>query len=195
MVEVGSDRWWWLGRPLSLDLANYMHREGDSERFRDLLTSPDDLQSWLAAQGARVGEFEPDAHETRLADFVRLRDALRDLFTAISRGEEPTAQVVDVVNQYAAAAAVVPRLRSGPDGIEAVEEVDADPPSTAVLAAIARSAIDVVAGERQAVRVCGGSGCGAVFLASRPRQQWCSHACGNRARVARHAAKKRDAPG
>lgn len=189
MIDQGESPWW-LGRPLSLDLANAMHRHDNSERFIDVLTDPGDLQAWLSAEETRVGALEPGAAATRYEDFRRLRDALRELFTAISDGSDPTAEVLDTVNAYAAAANVVPRLRVGAAGVEAVDEVSADLSSTAVLSAIARSAIEVIAQERAALRVCGGPGCGAVFLATRPRQRWCTDTCGNRVRVARHAARK-----
>ncbi|HEY8558609.1 MAG TPA: CGNR zinc finger domain-containing protein [Actinomycetes bacterium] len=37
----------------------------------------------------------------------------------------------------------------------------------------------------------GGTGCGRWFVASRPRQRWCSPTCGNRARVARFQERRR----
>jgi predicted RNA-binding Zn ribbon-like protein len=44
---------------------------------------------------------------------------------------------------------------------------------------------DVGGPRRDRLRQCGAPGCGRWFLASRPRQRWCSPACGNRARLAR----------
>jgi predicted RNA-binding Zn ribbon-like protein len=64
-----------------------------------------------------------------------------------------------------------------------------------LLAAIARSAIEVVGGpDRGRVRVCRAPGCGTFFLAGRAGQVWCSAACGNRARVARHHDRRRASP-
>lgn len=147
-----------------------MYSENNSERFVDVLADPGDMQAWLSAEGSRVGVLEPGAAASRYEDFRRLRDALRELFTAISDGSEPKAEVLDTVNGFAAAAGVVPRLQLGAAGVEVADEVNAGLPSTALVSSIARSAIAVVAHERTALRVCGGPGCGAVFLATRPKQ-------------------------
>ena len=56
-----------------------------------------------------------------------------------------------------------------------------------VLAALAGDAIELVTGPRRAdLRACGAPGCVLVFLKDHPRREWCSNACGNRARQARH---------
>jgi predicted RNA-binding Zn ribbon-like protein len=65
-------------------------------------------------------------------------------------------------------------------------------PDASVLGAVARSAIELLAGhDRERLRVCGAHGCDRLFIAATPRRQWCSPACGNRVRVARHAARYR----
>jgi predicted RNA-binding Zn ribbon-like protein len=41
------------------------------------------------------------------------------------------------------------------------------------------------------IRACQAPGCVLFFLAERRRRDWCSPACGNRARVARHYRRQR----
>jgi predicted RNA-binding Zn ribbon-like protein len=61
-----------------------------------------------------------------------------------------------------------------------------------ILAACAASAIELLTGpDRDALRACGAPGCALLFLKDHPRRAWCSTACGNRARQARHYARTR----
>ena len=65
-----------------------------------------------------------------------------------------------------------------------------------VLSALAADAIDLVTGpDRASVRVCGAPDCVLAFVKQHPRREWCSSACGNRVRQARHYrrhAQRRD---
>jgi predicted RNA-binding Zn ribbon-like protein len=58
--------------------------------------------------------------------------------------------------------------------------------------AVGRSAVELAGSE--AVAECGAPSCGMLFLPANARQTWCSPACGNRARVARHLRRRRGAP-
>jgi predicted RNA-binding Zn ribbon-like protein len=63
-----------------------------------------------------------------------------------------------------------------------------------VLAALAADAIALLTGPRRAdLRACGAPGCVLMFLKDHPRRGWCSNACGNRARQARHYRRTRGA--
>jgi predicted RNA-binding Zn ribbon-like protein len=80
------------------------------------------------------------------------------------------------VNRLAAA----PRLRWGAGGPALAPETPA--------AEAARTAVELVAGGR--VHRCGNPRCVHFFVAGR-RRDYCSDACANRARVARHAERRR----
>ena len=96
---------------------------------------------------------------------------------------------VTAVNRAAAGAPAVVQLEAG----ELVVHYDASP-GDAFLADVAASAISMVGGPRRdRLRRCGAPGCGRWFVASRPRQRWCSPNCGNRARVARFQQRHRAA--
>ena len=61
-----------------------------------------------------------------------------------------------------------------------------------VVAAFARDAIDLLTGPTAGdLRACGAPGCILLFVKDHPRREWCSNACGNRARQARHYERVR----
>ena len=67
-------------------------------------------------------------------------------------------------------------------------------PTDVALAALAADAIELLTGpERENLRACGAPGCVLIFLKDHPRRTWCSAACGNRARQARHYERSRRA--
>jgi predicted RNA-binding Zn ribbon-like protein len=151
------------------------------------LDSAGDLGAWLEAEG----DLEPEELAEvalRLAEFVTLRASIRELLdTSIGGGPFPAA-ALERVNE---ASARVPRVvRLAPDG-------SADTPLSAgptrlLLARIAWSAIELLGEpDRSRPRRCGA--CGSYFEATRSGRVWCSNACGNRTRVARHHARRRGA--
>lgn len=176
----------------SLELANTVLGSGPARV--DVLQTPADLVRWLEGVEPEIG---PAPVETglRLADFRSLREAIRSLFQAVAVGHPVEPEAVESVNAASAAESSYPSLdASDPRLPVAVEVPSAGSRSAEILALISRSAIGLVGGpDRERLRACGGSGCGRFFLASRPRQVWCSPACGNRARVARHHARRRAA--
>jgi predicted RNA-binding Zn ribbon-like protein len=57
---------------------------------------------------------------------------------------------------------------------------------------LARDAIDLLTGTTAGdLRACGAPGCILLFVKDHPRREWCSNACGNRARQARHYERVR----
>jgi predicted RNA-binding Zn ribbon-like protein len=142
----------------------------------DDLRSDEDLDAWLASQEDRV----PPAYERDVAAWRELRAAITAAFAATLAGEPLPGAAVEHIN--ACAGPVVPQLREGRR-----EYV----PSGA-LAAVAASAIEILGTEtRERLRFCAAPSCGMYYLGHRADQQWCSPACGTRARVARHAARSR----
>lgn len=176
----------------SIELANTVL--GSGPRRVDLLGTPSDLARWLGGLEPQIG---PAPAETglRLADFRSLREAIRSLLQAAAIGHPLTSEAVESVNAASAAMSSYPSLDSSDPRLPVAVEVPSAGSRTAeILALISRSAIGLVGGpDRERLRACGGSGCGRFFLASRPGQVWCGPACGNRARVARHHARRRAA--
>jgi predicted RNA-binding Zn ribbon-like protein len=163
---------------LAIDLANTLRPARDGS-IVDLLADEDGRARWLSGTGG------PDAvGPSRL---IALRDHVRALLAAaVSRRTLPPAAVT-AVNRACAAAPGFVQLEAS----ELVVRYHASP-ADAFLADIATSAIGLVGGpERARLRRCEAPGCGRWFLASRPRQTWCSPGCGNRARLARFQQRRR----
>ena len=105
-----------------------------------------------------------------------LRAAVRGLFDAAVRGVDPPAGAVELVNRLATA----PSLDWSGGGPRLADE--------AVAAAVARSAIELVTSGR--LHACANPRCVQYHLGEGGRD-YCSAACGNRTRVARHGARTR----
>jgi predicted RNA-binding Zn ribbon-like protein len=62
----------------------------------------------------------------------------------------------------------------------------------AALSLLAVESIDLLTGAAAgSLRACHAPGCVLYFVKDHPRREWCSTACGNRARAARHYRRHR----
>jgi predicted RNA-binding Zn ribbon-like protein len=174
--------WDWLGEALAVDFANTTRRSGDEER--ELLEVPDDLVLWAELERGRVPLVEPGA--VRLGEIRTLRDDVKALLHAVVRDEPAPAPAVERVNARVRAAPLVLQLRDGEAVLAPAAPVAA---IDELLARVAESAIGLAA--RGGVGFCDAPSCGQFFERRRVSQLWCSDACGTRARVARHAHRRR----
>lgn len=183
-VRVDHEAFPWLGFPPAVDLANtvIVTSAGD----RDLLEDEDQLKAWIAAERGRIAGVE--AASGRLPEVRALRDTVRELLHARAHGEHPPEGGRRRIN--AVSASVPLRAALTPEG-DAVEEPDARDPYDLFESTVARSAIELADRREDRLSVCGAPSCGMLYLREHPQQVWCSKACGNRARVARHAARRR----
>jgi predicted RNA-binding Zn ribbon-like protein len=123
-----------------------------------------------------------------------LRDALRRLAAAVTDDTRHGAEsaVVDrdeaiaVINEFAADA---PRdqlaMRDG--RLTLTHDIGAADSARARLADVATAAIHLFTGPNaETLHACLAPGCVRYFTKSHPRREWCSEACGNRVRAARH---------
>src|SRR5918994_656980 len=149
------------------------------------LDSAGDLGAWLEAEDALEPEERAEV-SLRLAEFVTLRASIRELLDASIDGGPLPAEAVERLNE---ASARVPRvMRLAPDG--AADIPLSAGPTPLLLARVAWSAIELLSDpDRYRPRRCGA--CGSYFQATRSDRMWCSNACGNRTRVARHHARRR----
>jgi predicted RNA-binding Zn ribbon-like protein len=166
----------------------------DRTGIHDDLSTPGEFAAWLHAVG--IGVAAVAVSETELFQARRLRDALRrvaafatqDTRVAAASPIDDLDLAVDAIN---ATAELLPRARlvllRGQFRREA-----ADGDACAVLSAIAADAIDLLTDtKRPPLRACQAPGCVLYFVGSHPNREWCSTACGNRARAARHYRKHR----
>jgi len=174
----------WLVFPPAVDLANTVMVTPAGNR--DLLEREEQLDDWIAVERDRIGGVE--AASGRLAEVRDLRRSVRELLHARARGKRPPEAARRRINAISAAAPI--RTTLTPDG-RVVEEPASGDPYALFEATVARSAIELARREDDRLSVCPAPSCGMLYLRDHPRQVWCSKACGNRARVARHAARKR----
>jgi predicted RNA-binding Zn ribbon-like protein len=138
----------------------------DTDGLHDDLDTPFGLDAWMDAVGIH--------HDTRPA--------------AASRAD--VAWSVDVLNAAAA------RLPAAQLRIEnnAFRRATPNPAVPAALAGVATEAVDLFGGtDADKLRACQAPGCVLYFVKTHPRREWCSIACGNRARAARHYHRRRQA--
>lgn len=155
-------------------------------RVYEILHTPADLVTW-----AGRSRLTPTPALTVTAAEVtaarRLRDTLFEITRARSHGEPSTARDLDVLNDFAAAAPLIPRITA--TGARAW----LPGAGTALLATVARDAIDLLTGPYAArIRTCSAADCQLIYVdTSRPgRRRWCSmEHCGNRNKVRAHRAR------
>ncbi len=118
-----------------------------------------------------------------------LAGAIRACAEAVATGTPLPPRDVATLNSFAGDDPPVPVLLA--DGTRRWASTD---PARSALAALAREAIETIAGQAGALRRCEAPECGAVFAdRSRGRgRRWCAMArCGNRAKVAAYRRRQR----
>ena len=201
-----------LGEPLPIELMNTTW--ADREGVHDALATDDDVLGWLRAVAPRIpvdrdllagwlGQERPADLATAAAGLRDLRDALRQLAALATDDPRPAARTagadrdraVRAVNEAAAVAPTCLQM-SWPAGAEPVSTVRlARPEGPALVAWLAAESVTfLVDGARAQLRACLAPGC-VLYFAREGRREWCSTACGNRARAARHYQRAKAAPG
>lgn len=144
---------------------------------------------WLREHGLRA-----DLSSQGLARLRALREAIDALLRAAAGDEPPPPSALDLLNAGSAEGAACLQLNWPAAGAPRMWLSTPGGSDASVVGAVARSAIELLSGhDRGRLRVCAAHGCERLFLAAGSRQRWCSPACGNRVRVARHAARRRAA--
>jgi predicted RNA-binding Zn ribbon-like protein len=160
----------------------------DTTGLHDDFAGPSDVDAWLDAVGLGRQGAETTPAEFRRA--VHLRDALRRLVAYVTDDERPATTALTVehaIDTINAAAAKLPptQLQLTKDGLHLAVTPTASP-ITAALAQIARETQQLVTDNGSSLRACYAPGCVLYFTKTHPRREWCSIACGNRTRAARH---------
>ncbi|GLW96224.1 ABATE domain-containing protein [Microtetraspora sp. NBRC 16547] len=184
---------------LALEFVSTIHASRTG--LTDDLADAADLTAWGRAHADPLG-LDPTAFvatEALRDEVIELRQAVRALFArAVSPGAPSDADAhrlpgfaesLGLVNATAMAVPLALRLDWPADGLPRLTTVPAEPVSESarIRAALAASAIELLAGPgRERLRTCHAPRCVLYFLKEHVRQEWCSVACGNRARAARH---------
>jgi predicted RNA-binding Zn ribbon-like protein len=193
--------------PLPLRLMNTIW--ADRLGGHDALTSTANLATWLAAAYPAPGDTgvgpagsRPRISREDLNRFRALRVALRRVAQMLTGDTRPAAgpntpsigRAVADINDAAASAPAWPQLvyRAGELSRSSAGRAG---PGRRALSDIARQSIDLFTGEdRDRLRACFAPGCVLYFVKDHPRRQWCSTACGNRVRAARHYRRHHKQP-
>ena len=175
--------WEWLGDHPAIDFANTLKRRGRD--YEDLLAGAADVAEWVRRERALGRDALPvvaaAAVSKRVGEVRGLRDDVFAVLSAAARNDPPPRDAARRIND---------RLRRHPV-VALLDErahVAGDPdPLDELLARIAAATVDLLARHSAALALCDAPSCGQFFLRARGNQRWCGPACGNRARVARHA--------
>ncbi len=186
----GQRRFLFLADHLALDFVNTELVEED-ERV-DRLLAPRDLAVWLRRAGLASEGREPVSRRL-LHRAKALRAEMRLMAEALAAGRPVPASVIPAINRELRGARTYQEL--GRTGREYEVRTLSETASAGVLAPIARSAAELLAGPgRLRVRRCGNPACILHFYdTTRSRtRRWCSMAgCGNRMKVAAHYRRQR----
>jgi len=195
-----AEREWVLpDEPLPVRLMSTIWADADG--LHDDLRTTADVTEWLDAIG--VDRAGAHATERELSTARALRDAVRLLAAHVTADGRPgrqaaaTADVAAAIDQVNAIAAELPAPRLAlRDGRLGLGLPGGPSPVTTGLAQVAEQAVGLLAGEDAArLRACYAPGCVLYFVKTHPRRAWCSVACGNRVRAARHYQRTRDRQG
>ena len=147
-----------------------------------------DLANWREPSTEWPLASVPHDRET-LEELAEARGAVRRMLAATLAGAPFGAADVEAVNAWAATVPQYPQLDAEGRLIIVGRRLS---PLAVALAGVARSAIEILGTDlHERLAVCRAPGCGKYHLRGRADQVWCSPACGNRARVARHYRRTR----
>ncbi|XVV05669.1 CGNR zinc finger domain-containing protein [Actinosynnema sp. CA-248983] len=172
----------------ALEFAATVRHDGHGG-LDDALSTVEALTAWSGTP----------ATEDLLHAVTDLRWAIRSLFAHASNAGpridtpylRPLDEALHLVNTTAATAPRAAQLHWGTP--PTLHHVDTATPGERLLADLATSAIELLAGEtRDDLRACPSPRCIRYFVRTHPKQQWCKPSCGNRARVSRHYHRTHD---
>jgi predicted RNA-binding Zn ribbon-like protein len=195
-----------LGEPLPVELMNTATL--DHGRTHDALDSDAGATAWLRAVAHRLGAETAIKADQLDEDTVRpvagalraLRDALRHLAAEATKDPRPPAtapklarpEAITTLNAHAHA---WPELVWPADGRPSCVYRGPGTAADLALQLIAHQAVDLFTGpDRDRLRPCLAPNCLLYFVKNHARREWCSPACGNRVRVARHYRRHHPAP-
>jgi predicted RNA-binding Zn ribbon-like protein len=178
--------------PLAIELHNTLYVTGGATL--DGLADAAHADAWLDEVTTRLPlDDYPPGSWPAAEELVALRSAVRAVLHAAVEDIPPGEPALEAINRASGRAPWSPVAALAPSGLaEKRSNHHGATRADVVVAAFAQDAIDLVTGPHRAeLRACGAPGCVLMFLKDQPRRAWCSNACGNRARQARHYQRSR----
>jgi predicted RNA-binding Zn ribbon-like protein len=174
--------------PLAVELHNTLYASGG--QAIDGLAEAASAAAWLTALQPRLPVAAGALPSP--AELIELRQPVRAVLHALIESRPPDRDVLERLNAASERARYAPVASSGEGWPTAAVSYGTASRADRVLAAFAADALDIATGPRRhLLRACGAPGCVLMFIKDHPRREWCSAACGNRARQARHYARTR----
>jgi predicted RNA-binding Zn ribbon-like protein len=198
-----------VGGNVALDFANTAEGTSEGEIEREHLLGYEDLVFWGCHVGhlsredgerlLRQGRERPIEADAVFVHALGFRGHLHKLFRAVSEGDEPPTESVEVLRRFESEAISRAALASSGDGFAWKWKLGND--MAGVLWPVAHSATELlVSGPLGRVKGC--AGCNWLFVdeSKNRSRRWCSmEECGTHAKirryVARRAAKRKDSEG
>ena len=169
----------------------------------DHLDSPDTALDWLVdhdlmhrdARAHVLTHYSkaPAAATQLLNRLRRVRQALRGVFEASASQQPPDPADLDEINR-ALRTHYIYELVPAKDGVSLEHRHQGDPVDGAIARLAESIARELIRGDTTRLRVCENPQCRWVFkdTSRTGRRKWCSmRSCGNRAKVARHRARRK----
>ncbi|WP_040811193.1 CGNR zinc finger domain-containing protein [Nocardia concava] len=189
--------------PLAFRFANTLR--ATSRGLTDAFGTPESTRDWLVTNAEDIGRYmDLDGYLPTEADrtaLVDLRQNVRALFAEYVAPQAPSSADAAVLPPFPEALAAVNRASAPAQRLLEWDSAGPHPEYRmltagdldTVMAGLADATIEFFTSPEAAqIRTCPAPRCVRYFLKSHPRQEWCSVACGNRARAARHYAQHRD---
>ena len=177
----------------TFDFMNTLELEDGS--LVDRFTAATDATRWLADRGLIHVDAASADGSRALARVRSVREALREVAHAVAERRVADAAAIAEVNRAIQARERV-ELVAESDGVSVGHSHVGDPIDDA-LARLADPLVHEIAhGNGDRVRICANDTCQWVFFdeSRAARRRWCDMAtCGNRAKAARHRARKKEA--
>jgi len=184
----------------ALDFVNT--RDSSSDPFADLGAGLRWLHAHELLHAEMVGQQlerhdRPELRQRALGRIRRVRDAMRELLDATVERRPPADAALAEVNR-ALRAPYVYELVPASDGVSLDHRHEGDPVDGALARLAEAIGRELTSIDTDRLRICANEECRWVFRDSSPggRRKWCDmRTCGNRAKVARHRARRREQAG
>lgn len=185
----------------ALDFVNTLHYDKGvaDDHLPDVATAVPWLQRHELLHremvDALLGEYgdDPDGSARLMGRIRRTRAALRELLDAAIERRPPTDAALREINR-ALRFQYVYELVPAADGVSLDHRHEGDPISGALARLSEAVARELTQGDTDRLRICANDECRWVFRDYSPagRRKWCDmSSCGNRAKAARHRARKK----